>query len=138
MGIFVNIFNDSSFKRLPKNKLKSALLNALKHEKVRNAIVNIVFVNDSKIRELNKAYLNHDYATDVIAFSLGDDKKILEGEIYISVETARNQAMEFKVSLTNEILRLGIHGALHLAGYEDNTIAKKELMHKLEDKYIGF
>lgn len=138
MGIIVNVFNDSSFKRLPRNKLKSALVNAFKHEKVRNAIVNIVFVNDSKIRELNKAYLKHDYVTDVIAFSLGEDNKILEGEIYISIETAMNQAMEYKVSLTNEIMRLGVHGALHLAGYGDNTIAKKELMHKLEDKYIGF
>lgn len=138
MGIIVNVFNDSSFKRLPKIKVVSVIKYALTQEKVKNALVNIIFVDDSRIHELNKEYLNHDFATDVLAFSLSENNKVLEGEIYICAETAINQAKEYNVSITNEIMRLGVHGALHLAGYEDNTKAKKELMRKLEDKYIDF
>lgn len=59
------------------------------------------------------------------------------GEIYISAETAEKQANEYGVSLTNELMRLTAHGALHLCGYDDGTEADKEAMHKLENKYIS-
>ena len=60
----------------------------------------------------------------------------MEGEVYISADTARNQAVEFGVTLTEEILRLAAHGALHLAGYNDATPEEKKIMSTLETKYM--
>lgn len=104
-------------------------------ERVRNAEVEIVLLNDKDIRTLNKDFLSHDYATDVISFLL-DDKGIT-GEIYVSVDTARRQAQEFGVTLHNELQRYVAHGMLHLVGYDDNTESKRAWMHTLENRYIN-
>ena len=86
------------------------------------------------MRELNRQYLGHDYDTDVLSFSLEDD--IIDGEVYISIPKAKEQAKDYGVSLENELLRLSAHGTLHLAGYDDNTKEAKEQMHNFENKYI--
>jgi rRNA maturation RNase YbeY len=83
---------------------------------------------------LNKQYLQHDYATDVITFPL--DEQPLYGEIYVSLETARRQANEYGVTVVNELCRLAVHGALHLLGYDDATLEDRAAMHKLESKFI--
>lgn len=136
MAIQVNIFNDSGNRYLPKKKIEKTVKNTLRNEKVKKADINVVLSDDKKISELNKKYLNHIGATDVITFSLDDVK--IEGEIYISVDTARENSRNFKVSLTNELMRLASHGALHLAGYSDETDEQRQLMHTLESKYIDF
>lgn len=107
---------------------------ALKAHKVKHANVDIVLLTDRRIRTLNKQYLQHDYATDVITFPLEDQP--LYGEIYVSLETARRQANEYKVTVVNELCRLAVHGALHLLGYDDAEQADREKMHHLENKYI--
>lgn len=137
MKVGINIFNDSSFKYLPKKKVVESVKKAFIEEKSVNVFINIVYVNDREIIKLNKRYLKHNRTTDVISFLLEEHKNTIEGEIYISVDTAINQAKQYKVSLSNELKRLAVHGALHLMGYNDDTIAKKQIMHKLENKYIG-
>lgn len=137
MKFNINIYNDSSLKFLPYEKTKKAIIKALKGEKAKNTELNVVYVDDTKIHELNKKYLKHDRTTDVISFFLEEDSEKIEGEIYISVETACKQAKEYGVSLTNEILRLAVHGTLHLLGYADNTEDKRQLMSNLENKYIN-
>ncbi len=136
MKFIINVFNDCSLKYLPVKKTKMAVKKTLTFEGANNTVINIIYVDDKKIKDLNTKYLNHNWTTDVIAFNLSENEKLLEGEIYISVDTARTQAKEFGVSLTNEILRLAVHGTLHLLGYTDETSNKKDLMHSLEDKYI--
>ena len=74
-------------------------------------------------------------ATDVITFPI-DEEPPIYGEIYISIDTARRQAEEYGVSLRNELCRLAVHGALHLAGYDDATPKQREKMHNLENQYI--
>lgn len=131
----INVFNVSSSKLLPRKKIIDALLKTFKSEEIGRAGVNIIFIDDQDIHAMNKKYLGHDYPTDVLSFPLSDE--IIEGEIYISVDTARLQAEEYKVSLTNELKRLAIHGALHLIGYDDADEESRKKMHELENKYIA-
>ena len=96
--------------------------------------ISIAIVDDPQIHKVNLQFLKHDYPTDVITFPISEDP--LEGEVYISADTARNQAVEYGVTLTEEILRLAAHGALHLAGYDDATPEGKKQMSILETKYM--
>lgn len=80
------------------------------------AEVSLTFVTDEEIARLNEKWLDRDGPTDVIAFSLGDEP--LVGDIYVSRDAARRQAEEFDLPLDEEMLRLAIHGVLHVAGYD--------------------
>ena len=137
MALFINVFNDSASKYLPDKAIREVIGRVFEGENISDAEVNVIFLNDEAIHELNKKYLTHDYATDVISFSLSDEAGKIEGEIYISVDTAFLQAKEYKVSLRNELMRLSAHGALHLAGYDDNTNERRSQMSGLETKYIA-
>jgi rRNA maturation RNase YbeY len=95
----------------------------------------IVFTHSRSIRKMNREFLKHDSATDVIAFSLGEDGGV-EGEIYINLDAAQKQAREYGVTYTEESRRLLIHGALHLLGYDDTSLRRKKKMCEREDMYL--
>lgn len=99
--------------------------------------INIIFVNDDFIIELNKKYFQKDYATDVISFNLTELKESPEGEIYICVQTAIENAKHFQSTPKEEILRLVAHGVYHLLDYGDATAAEKELMTELENSALA-
>ena len=114
------------------NKLDDFINFALKYLKLKNVIFNIIFVDDTYIHNLNKEYRGIDRPTDVISFALEDDKSFIKtdfkvlGDIYISVDTAKRQANEYKHSLKREISFLSIHGLLHLLGY-DHMVKEDEI-----------
>lgn len=99
--------------------------------------LSITFVGNEFIQELNKSYLQHDYPTDVIAFTLSDEHEPLIGDIYISVDQARQQAAEYRVSLAEEIVRLTAHGVLHVRGYDHQSETERERMTNLENEWIA-
>jgi rRNA maturation RNase YbeY len=100
-------------------------------------MVNVIFINDRRMIELNSTYLHHRYTTDVISFLLTEKHSdLLEGEVYINLDQTRRQAKEYKVTFSSEKLRLVAHGVLHLAGYDDATPMKRRRMSRLEDKYL--
>jgi probable rRNA maturation factor len=134
----VNIFNETEVKFLPVKKLKQIVENCLSSEKADFSTINLIFLDDAAMQKMNKEYLNHDFTTDVISFNLdAEDENQKIGEIYISLDTAKEQANEYKVSLSNELLRLAAHGTLHICGYEDSTKDEKDLMHSKEDELIS-
>lgn len=139
MAFDIIIHNDTAHKRLPFAKMKRVvervLRGELKKRTTRRARVSIVIVNDANIHAMNKQYLHHDYPTDIITFPL--EEETIDGELYISVETAQRQAHEYGVSLTNELMRLAAHGALHLVGYDDASDEQRAAMKELEDRYIA-
>lgn len=132
--IDINFFNNSGHKFLPGKKLVESAKQTLSGESINNITLNIIINDDDYILELNKKFLGHDYYTDVITFIV--EETPLEAEIYISADTAKRQASEAKVSLSNELMRLTIHGALHIAGYDDSTDELRNAMRQLEDRYL--
>ena len=116
--------------------LKSVMQSVLQGEKKEYDSVSVLFVSDSEIKEINKEYWGHDYSTDVISFPLNDEPENLEGEIYVSYETTKINSLNYNVSHSNELLRVVIHGILHLAGYDDSTDSQKEKMKMREDHYL--
>ncbi len=96
--------------------------------------LNIHFINSETISELNTKYLNHKNSTDIITFNYSGKNKILDGEIFISVDDAKQNAGKYKVSLNNELIRLVIHGILHLCGYDDTIIQQKKIMKTVENR----
>ncbi|MBK9246753.1 MAG: rRNA maturation RNase YbeY [Ignavibacteria bacterium] len=133
--ISVNVYNESGLARLPKKLITSIVSTVCSEEKITVADIRIILVTDEEIHRINKQYLQHDYPTDVITFQI--EAKPLEGEIYISADTALLQAKEYNVTISNEILRLSVHGILHLAGYDDDTSEKRLMMSNLESKYLN-
>lgn len=99
--------------------------------------LNIILTDDRRLQDLHCDYLHDDTPTDVITFNLSEaGRPGVEGEIYISVERARTQAAEFKVTPEAEIARLIIHGMLHLKGYDDHTIPAQRKMREREEHYL--
>lgn len=98
-------------------------------------VLNVVFVNDKYIRALNKAYRGKDKVTDVLSFEYGPDD--LVGEVYVSVETAERQAKEYKHSASDELIRLIIHGILHIHGYDHEKDEDYRKMLKVEKEVLG-
>lgn len=94
--------------------------------------VGVALVDDATIRELNREHLEHDWATDVIAFDYGDDPSpdALRGEVVASAETARREAEERGSEPRDELLLYVVHGTLHLLGWEDDTPARRRAMNK--------
>ena len=71
------------------------------------------------IHDINKSYLKHDYTTDIITFNYSNSLEQIDGEIFISIDDALSNSKKFKVTLSDELVRLVIHGILHLLGYDD-------------------
>ncbi|TAL68896.1 MAG: rRNA maturation RNase YbeY [Bacteroidetes bacterium] len=134
MSVYIKIFNDSGIKNLALIKVERAVRRTLKSELVSKAEIIIVYIKDAEIKKINKKFLKHNNITDVISFRL--DESVLYGEIYIGTGRAIRQSKVYGVSLTKELMRLAVHGTLHLIGYEDDTENKSNEMFNLENKYI--
>jgi len=96
--------------------------------------LNVNFVSSETMIEINKQYLNHNYDTDVIAFNYSGNNTKLDGEIFISISQAIDNAIRFNVNLDSELIRLIVHGTLHLLGYDDKKSSDKKKMKTEEDK----
>ena len=115
---------------------------ALKYLKLNNVIFNVILVDSETIRNINKEYRNKDSVTDVISFALEDDKVFIKtdyrvlGDIYICIERARSQALEYGHSFKREICFLVIHGLLHLLGYDHMTKEDEKVMFELQERIL--
>ena len=99
--------------------------------------LNYIFCSDAYLLEMNKNYLNHNYFTDIITFDNSVEKKIIEGDIFISIDTVSKNAKRFETSFDNELHRVMIHGLLHLLGHKDKTEKDKKKMRLMEEKYLS-
>ena len=94
-----------------------------------------VFCSDPVILELNRQYLQHDYYTDIITFDYSENNTI-SGDIFISVDTVKSNAILFETNFTKELYRVIIHGILHLCGLKDKTEEEKVVMREKEDEAL--
>lgn len=102
----------------------------------------LVLSDHAAIHELNREYLGHDYETDVLSFPLQSPEQIaqthtVEGEIYVDLDTAFEDAPDFHASYEQEAMRYVVHGLLHLMGYDDATDELRTQMRALEDRYLS-
>ncbi len=110
---------------------------------VNNGIVSFVFVDNERIKEINKTYRNKDSETDVISFAFMDEEInpktdfINYGEIYISLEKAESQSIEYGHSFDRELCFLTVHGLLHLLGYDHMEKEDEIIMFGLQDKILN-
>ena len=104
---------------------------------IMNGDVTIIFGPDELLSQLKKLFFNKDQLTDVIAFRLNDyEENSVEGEIYISLPRAKENAKTFCEQYEKEVARLIIHGSLHLLGYSDQTKSNRAKMTQMENEFL--
>lgn len=122
--------------QISQSQFKKWLVEVAKSEGKSVGTINYVFCNDSYLLGVNQKYLNHDTYTDIITFdnSSGD---FISADIYISSERVIENALINNVHFINELLRVVVHGLLHLCGYKDKTDNQRQIMRLKEDEKIA-
>lgn len=128
----IEFFSETDFTLLNQEQISSWIQTIIINEGCELGEITYVFCNDDYLHKLNVQFLQHDTLTDVISFdnSLG---KQIHGEIYISVERVKDNAIDFNVPFNEEFHRVMIHGVLHFCGYKDKSIEDQSMMRKKED-----
>jgi probable rRNA maturation factor len=103
-------------------------------EKKELGAVSYIFCSDDYLHQMNIEYLNHDTLTDVITFPYNNDP--IEGDIFISIDRVKDNALDLNIPFENELHRVMIHGILHLCGYRDETDEEESEMRQREDQYL--
>jgi len=98
--------------------------------------VNIIFCSDPYILDVNIKYLGHDYFTDIITFDYVEGNT-LSGDLFISVDSVRDNASFYGTEFPVELRRVMVHGLLHLIGYDDHTPEEQKTMRSKEDYYLS-
>ena len=117
--------------------LEATLRRVIEGEGATLLYLSVVLGDHALVLDLNRQYLGHDYLTDVLSFDLGETEGVVDGELYIDLDTAAERHVEFGTSFEAEATRYAVHGLLHLLGYDDATPEEKAAMHRLEDVYLG-
>ncbi|MBR0298843.1 MAG: rRNA maturation RNase YbeY, partial [Bacteroidales bacterium] len=97
--------------------------------------INIIFCSDNYILDVNMKYLQHDYFTDIITFDYCEGD-VLSGDLFISIDSVRENALFYGTEFADELNRVMVHGLLHLIGYDDHTEADIAVMRQKENYYI--
>jgi len=127
---------DIAYKLKNKRSVKNWVTNAVRAEGFILKELSYIFCSDIYLLQVNQRFLNHDYFTDIITFDNSAGDGLIVGDIFISIDRVRENAGKFNVPLLDELHRVIIHGALHLAGYNDKTPADKQKMTLREDFYL--
>lgn len=97
--------------------------------------LNYIFCNDERILEVNKEFLGHDYYTDIITFDYSEPG-VVSGDMYISLDTVLTNSAKFHTSYEKELLRVIIHGVLHLCGINDKGRGERAVMEAAENRAL--
>ena len=134
----VNFFSEKkTFKVTEKKKIRLLVKEICKKEKIDLSFLNYIFCTDEYLLKINQKHLNHNFLTDIITFDFSESNNTAEGDLYISVERVEDNAKKYKVLFLEELIRVVIHGLLHLIGYKDGSEKEKKRMRSLENKYLS-
>lgn len=126
---------DTDFKFV-KRRLNNAWLKLVaESEVIKLGNINIIFCSDNYILDVNMKYLQHDYFTDIITFDYCEGN-VLSGDLFISVDSVRENSVFFKTEFADELNRVIVHGILHLIGYDDHTPEDQKTMREKENYYL--
>ena len=132
----INIFNENKDIDFHKNHIIQLINLSLEATEYNQVKINLIFCDNDKLNSFKREYFDDDVLTDIVTFPIKNDND-LEAEIYISVEMAKINSVEFNVSLNNELSRLIIHGVLHLIGFNDDTEDSKKVMFLKQEEIIS-
>ena len=138
----IDIYNETNENLEEELKVvHSVLVHGLEKLKIKEAIFNVIIVDNPYIHKLNKEYRNIDRETDVITFALEDDKTFnpdirILGDVYISIDKAKSQSIEYGHSLLRELSFLATHGMLHLLGYDHMNKEDEKVMFTLQEEIL--
>ena len=135
MGIAFHQQNTHS-KLSNRKTLKLFIQKLFKQEKMNLEQLDYIFCTDDFLLQMNQQYLKHNYFTDIITFNLSENTKTIVGEIYISIDRVKENAIQFNTSYVQELHRVIFHGALHLCGYKDKSKKDQVLMRQKENFYL--
>ena len=96
----------------------------------------LIFVSDDFLLEMNQQFLQHDYYTDIITFDHGTERKKISGELYMSLDRIRENALLHKEKYSTEFHRVIAHGVLHIIGFQDKTKNEKISMRSFENQFL--
>ncbi len=128
--------SDVSFNLKNKRLIKNWIDNAILNEAKISGDISIILCSEAFLLKLNQDFLQHDTFTDIITFD-NTEGIIIAGELYISIDRVRENANSFTIDFTNELLRVMIHGVLHLCGYGDKKPNEIKKIREREDFYLG-
>ena len=133
----INFFTeDVSLPLFNQSSVTTWLCNVCKSENKELDEVSIIFCSDDHLLTMNNEYLQHDYYTDIITFDYCVDNQVV-GDLFVSVDRVKDNAKLNQVSFDNELLRVMVHGILHLIGFKDKSDEDSKLMRLKEDEYLN-
>ncbi len=135
MGIAFHQQNTHS-KLSNRKTLKLFIQKLFKQEKMNLEQLDYIFCTDEFLLQMNQQYLKHNYFTDIITFNLSENTNTIVGEVYISIDRVKENAIQFNTSYVQELHRVLFHGALHLCGYKDKSKKDQALMRQKENFYL--
>lgn len=137
MGSIHFFTEDTDYKLKQKIALRRWIRDSAKAEGFRIGEISIILCSDAYLLAINKQYLQHDTYTDIVTFDNSEKEGVVAGDIFISIDRVRENAMTFGVPGRDELHRVIIHGILHLCGYSDKKKAAKAVMTEKEDFYLS-
>ena len=129
-------FEDTAFKLKAKTKIKNWLKLVAESEVYTLGNVSVIFCSDNYILDINQRFLQHDYFTDIITFDYSEGSKI-SGDLFISVDSVKENSIEYGTDFEDELHRVIVHGILHLIGYDDHTDDDVRIMRSKENYYLS-
>jgi probable rRNA maturation factor len=134
-AITFKVEEDFDFNLEKKTHVKNWLKKVAKKEGKTMGAISYLFCTDEYLLQINRQFLNHDFYTDIITFDYSEKKKI-EGEIFISIDRVKDNAVKFKQPFEKELMRTLVHGILHLCGYKDKSPTDSKTMQAKEDSAL--
>ena len=131
----INFNYEIDFELSNETEISSWLSRVILSENKKEGDINYIFCDDDYLLEINQQYLDHDTLTDIISFDycVGNE---LHGDIFISVERVRENAVDFDVSFEEELKRVLVHGVLHYCGFKDKSAGDEFIMRQKENEKI--
>jgi probable rRNA maturation factor len=127
---------DITYTLRKKQAIRQWITETVNQEGKKTGYLNFIFCSDNYLQLFNQFYLHDQALTDVITFNYSESEEVISGDVYMSLERIRENALKYHISLKDEIHRVMIHGVLHLVGYTDMSREQKKNMHRVEDKYL--
>lgn len=132
----VRFFNEDTSFQIKKKLLTKQWLKIVAESEIRRlGDINIIFCSDPYILDVNIKYLGHDYFTDIITFDYSEGNT-LSGDLFISIDSVRENSIFYKTEFIDELNRVIVHGLLHLIGYDDHTEKDISIMRSKENYYL--